>query len=159
MQHYFHSPYVAFKRSCALSTRRICNNLKPSGHFMYSRISSTKSPAFLIQPLTWFPQILRSSHLSHATAATTSAGEYWLVHRSDCRLIQTYAHITSRNLPAGNISLGSVTLLAPEAGDIVELILLSSRFNIQKFYVLTTECIYTSCTVLRTNSYYFPKQQ
>jgi hypothetical protein len=61
--------------------------------------------------------------------------------------------MTSRNLPTRDISIGSVTLLAPEAGDIVELILLSSRFNIKKFYVLTTENIYTSCIVLRTNSY------
>jgi hypothetical protein len=126
---------------------------------MYSRISSTKSPVFLLQPITRILQTLRSSYLSHVTAATTSADEYWLLHRSECRFTYTYAHMTSRNLPTGDISLGSVTLLAPEAGDIVELILLSSRFNIRKFYVLTTGCIYTSCIVLRKNSYYFPKQQ
>jgi len=114
---------------------------------------------FLLQTLKRVSQTLRSSCLSHVTAATTSADEYWLLHRSDCRITQTYGHKTSRTLPSGTISLGSVTLLAPEAGDIVELILLSSGFNITKFYVLTTECIYTFCTVLRTNSFYFRKQQ
>jgi len=29
------------------------------------------------------------------------------------------------------------------------------RFNIQKFYVLTTQCMYLFCVDLRTNSYYF----
>lgn len=57
------------------------------------------------------------------------------------------------------LTTGSVTLLALDAGGIVELILITSRFNIQKFYVLTTECVYTSCTVLKTNNYYFPKHQ
>jgi hypothetical protein len=151
-------PFVAFIRRCAQSTGRICKNLKPSGHFMYSRISFTKSPTFLSQTLTWVSQTLRSSYPSHMTEATTSADEYWLLHRSHCRITQTYAHKNSRTLRSGNISLGSVTLLAPEPGDIVELLQLSSGFNIQTFYVLTTEGIYTFCTVLRTNSYYFPKQ-
>ena len=34
-----------------------------------------------------------------------------------------YAHTTSRNLPTGDISTGSLNLLVPEAGDFVELIL------------------------------------
>jgi hypothetical protein len=125
---------------------------------MYSRISSTKSQSFFI---TNFNASLTNLTvlLSHVTAASTIEGEYWLLHRSDCKITQTYAHKTSCTLPSGNISLGSVTLLAPEAGDIVELIVLSSRFNIKKFYVLTTECIYMFYTVLRTNSYYFPKHQ
>ena len=35
----------------------------------------------------------------------------------------------------------------------------TSRFTIQKFYVLPTQCIYLFCTSLRTNSDYFPIQQ
>ena len=114
---------------------------------------------FLLQTLTRLSQTLWSFYLSSVTAATTSAEEYRLAHRSDCRITQTYAYKTSRTLLSGNISLGPVTLLAPEAGDIVELTPYSPGFNIQKFYVLTTECIYTFCTLLRTNSYYFPKEQ
>jgi len=30
----------------------------------------------------------------------------------------------------------------------------TTRFNIQKFYVLTTQCVYVFCMDLRTNSYY-----
>jgi len=32
------------------------------------------------------------------------------------------------------------------------------RFNIQQFYVLSTQCIYVFCVDLRTNSDYFPIQ-
>jgi hypothetical protein len=32
------------------------------------------------------------------------------------------------------------------------------QFNIQKFYVLPTKCIYVFCVDLRTNSDYFPTQ-
>ena len=32
------------------------------------------------------------------------------------------------------------------------------QFNIQKFYVLPTQCIYVFCVDLRTNSDYFPIQ-
>jgi len=34
----------------------------------------------------------------------------------------------------------------------------TTRFNIQQFSVLPTQCIYVFCVVLRTNSYYFPIQ-
>ena len=30
------------------------------------------------------------------------------------------------------------------------------QFNIQQFYVLSTQCIYVFCVDLRTNSDYFP---
>ena len=32
------------------------------------------------------------------------------------------------------------------------------QFNIQKFYVMPTQCIYVFCVDLRTNSDYFPIQ-
>jgi len=32
------------------------------------------------------------------------------------------------------------------------------QFNIHKFYVLPTQCIYVFCVYLRTNSHYFPIQ-
>ena len=32
------------------------------------------------------------------------------------------------------------------------------QFNIQQFYVLSTQCIYVFCVDLRTNSDYFPIQ-
>jgi hypothetical protein len=57
-------------------------------------------------------------------AATTQADEYWHLHRSDCRNTTVYAHTTSRTAPTCDISLGSLTLPAPEAGDFVQLILL-----------------------------------
>jgi hypothetical protein len=36
--------------------------------------------------------------------------------------------------------------------------LYTARFNIHKFYVLTTQCIYVFCLDLRTNSEYFVMQ-
>ena len=35
---------------------------------------------------------------------------------------------------------------------------LPTKFNIQQFYVLPTQCIYVFCVDLRTNSDYFPIQ-
>ena len=32
------------------------------------------------------------------------------------------------------------------------------QFNIQQFYVLSTQCVYVFCVDLRTNSDYFPIQ-
>jgi hypothetical protein len=40
----------------------------------------------------------------------------------------------------------------------LRLILYTNRFNVQKFYVLPTRCIYVLCVDLRTNSDYFPIQ-
>jgi hypothetical protein len=34
----------------------------------------------------------------------------------------------------------------------------TTRFNIHKFYVQPTQCIYVFCVDLRTNSDYFPTQ-
>ena len=76
------------------------------------------------QPLARVSQTLPPSHLSHMTAAATYADEYLHLHRSDCRTTLIYEPMTSRTLPTFDISLGSLTLLAPEAGNVVELILL-----------------------------------
>jgi len=37
--------------------------------------------------------------------------------------------------------------------------LCTARFNIHKFYILPTQCIYVFCVDLRTNSDYFPIQR
>ena len=37
-------------------------------------------------------------------------------------------------------------------------IFIYGQFNIQQFYVLSTQCIYVFCVDLRTNSDYFPIQ-
>jgi hypothetical protein len=34
----------------------------------------------------------------------------------------------------------------------------TARFNVHKFYVLPTQCVYVFCVDLRTNSDYFPIQ-
>ena len=34
----------------------------------------------------------------------------------------------------------------------------TTRFNVHKFYVLPTQCIYMFCVDLRTSSHYFPTQ-
>ena len=42
---------------------------------------------------------------------------------------------------------------------ILRLTLCTASFNIQKFYILPTQCIYVFCVDFRTNSYYFSLQQ
>jgi len=51
-----------------------------------------------------------------------AADEYWHLHRSDCQNPLIYRHTTSRNLPACDISLGSLTLPVLESGEFVELL-------------------------------------
>jgi len=46
--------------------------------------------------------------------------EYWHLHRSDCNSTLIDAHTTSRTLPLVTLSLGSLTVGMPEAGDFVE---------------------------------------
>ena len=50
--------------------------------------------------------------------------QYWHLHRPVCRNTLIYAHTTSRTVQTCDISLGSLTVPAPEAGDFVELLLL-----------------------------------
>ena len=57
-------------------------------------------------------------------AADAIADEYWRLHRSECLNTLIYAHMTLRTQPSCDINLNSLTLLAPEAGDVVEIILL-----------------------------------
>jgi hypothetical protein len=58
--------------------------------------------------------------LTNLMAAATFADEYWHLHRSDCSITPIYAHTNSRTLPTRDISIGSLTLPVPEAGDFVE---------------------------------------
>ena len=75
-------------------------------------------------------QNLRTSSLSHVTAATMSADQYWRLQRSDCRNTLICARIRlARTLLTCGVDLGSLTLPAPEAGEFVELILLHAFCN------------------------------
>ena len=93
------------------------------GKTFYSRITSTKSPSF---QMTTF-----SASLIKLTALLPQSRDYSCYvsrpilspPRSDCRNTLIYAHTNSRTLPTCDISLGSITLPASEAGDFVKLIL------------------------------------
>ena len=90
----------------------------------YSKITSTKSPLFC---MTAF-----SVSLTNVTALLPqSRGNSRYVSRrilaippQDCRNSPMYAQTNSSTLLTHDISLGSLTLPTPEAGDFVELILL-----------------------------------
>jgi len=58
------------------------------------------------------------------TAAATSADKHWYPHGSDSRNTVIYAHTTPRTFPTCDISLGSLMLPVPQAGDFVKLTLL-----------------------------------
>jgi len=86
------------------------------------------------------------SHLSHMTASTNKSPEYRHLHRSDCRHTDLRARFQL-------LSLGSQTLLAPEARDFVDLILLysskykgclptSSRYSNMKDSSLLIHCVH-----------------
>ena len=66
-------------------------------------------------------QTLLFSNLSRAIAAAASADEYWNLQRSDSRNTDTSAHDVA---PFCGISLGWLTLPAPETGEFAELLLL-----------------------------------
>ena len=69
------------------------------------------------------------------------------------------AHITNRAIvlhfnpvkPSGYYMYRQWSLYVPPVVTIC-----TARFNIHKFYVLPTQCIYVSCVDLRTNSDYSP---
>jgi len=93
----------------------------------YISIISMKYPSFFMTTFSAIltnltalvPQSHDSSHyLSRAILA---------LNRPECRNTLIYAHATSPNLPTCVISLLSLTLPAPKAGDFVELILLYTR--------------------------------
>jgi len=62
--------------------------------------------------------------LQSLTAATMHADKYGHLHHPDCRNTLIYMHMTLCTLPTRAISLGSLMLPAPEAGDFVEILLL-----------------------------------
>jgi hypothetical protein len=63
-----------------------------------------------------FSRTWRSSCLGYVITTATSADQYWHLHRSDCRNTLIHAHTTSRALPTCDITLGWLTLPAPETG-------------------------------------------
>lgn len=90
----------------------------PAHYVDYSRIISTKSQSFCT--------INSSASLTDLAVLLPKQceGRCYAVHSSNWRNTQTYAHMTWRNLPTCNISLGQLTLPANEAGEFVVLILL-----------------------------------
>jgi hypothetical protein len=58
----------------------------------------------------------------------------------------------------GRSSIRNLTTHHPVVTGTHPIITDSPRFNIQKFYFLSTQCIYMFCVDLRTNSDYFPIQ-
>ena len=91
-----------------------------------SRINSPKSPSFYMTTfsasLTKLTALLPQSHdySCYVSRPIMAPPPIWL-HK----LI--YAHTTSRTLPTCDINLDSLTLPVPEAGDFVELIVLTER--------------------------------
>ena len=57
-------------------------NTRTVHQIKYGRITSAKSPLFCMTTYTASSQILRSSYLSHMTAVTTYADEYWQLQRT-----------------------------------------------------------------------------
>ena len=99
-------------------------------------ITATKSPLFfrttfstsLTKLMVLLPQSRdRTCYVSRSILAP---------HRSEFRNILLYAHMTSLTLTNCD-SVGSLTLLAPNAGDFVEFLLLHQTADIRQVYYLT----------------------
>ena len=71
---------------------------------------------------------MRSPYLSDMIAVTMQADKYWHLQIYDCRNTLIYAHTTTRTVPTCDISLVSLKLPLPEAGDFVKLRLLYFSF-------------------------------
>ena len=99
--------------------------IKNKDNIFYSRITSTKSlsacmttfSASLTNLTPLLPQSRDSS--CYVSRPILAHPPLWLQEHADL-----YAHTTSRILRTCDVSLGSLTLPAPEAGEFVELILL-----------------------------------
>ena len=64
------------------------------------------------------------------------AEQYWPLLRSDYRNTLVYAHTISRTVLTCDVSIGSLILPAPEAGDFVELLLYQiSQYVVIYFYI------------------------
>ena len=76
--------------------------------------------------------------------------------------METKKHQTINNLKhkSFNAPLQSFNPLKPSGHYMYRTVvtICITRFNINKFYVLPTQCIYVFCVDLRTNSDYFPIQ-
>jgi hypothetical protein len=70
--------------------------------------------------------------------AATSAEQYWHLHRSDCRNTLIYAHKILRKITNCDITVVSLNLPAPEAGDFEELLLLHKTADIRHAYHLSS---------------------
>jgi hypothetical protein len=116
-----------------------CNPLKNS------KVSSTLIPiALSVQraavTVTWY---LSNSHLSHNLSFFSKFK--WDTHT------HTHAHTRTQHDDLKNLLLFAALQMSTGYD-------MYHQFNIHKFYVLSTQCVYVFCTDLRTNSVYFPIQ-
>jgi hypothetical protein len=89
------------------------------------------------------PMIRRHSLLTdHSTLGENAMRDIYAICNACAKLISEEVSITW-------IILGLSSLVVT---------ICTTRFNIHKFYVLPTECVYVFCMDLRTNSDYFPIQ-
>jgi hypothetical protein len=116
----------------------------PWTKFHYNSITPTKSPPFCMTTFTASLTNLTSLLPHSRDCRRYVSDQYWHLHRSDCRNILIYAHTTLRTVLTCDISLGSLTLPASEAGDFVELILLYTM----PVLVVFNEC----CRVLKSTA-------
>jgi hypothetical protein len=100
-----------------------------------------------------FSRTWRSSCLSYVITTATSADQYWHLHRSDCRNTLIHAHTTSRSLPTCNISLGWLTLPAPETGKLYVINPAIHPRQLWRYYSMWWEpqMSYSEVTVLTLN--------
>jgi hypothetical protein len=78
------------------------------------------------------------SYVREIIAAATSADKHWHLHRSDCRNARIYAHKISLNVMNCDISVDSLDLPAPEAGDFEELLLTHKTAHLRQTYHLSS---------------------
>jgi hypothetical protein len=111
---------------------------------VYSKITSTKSRSFCMTTfsasLTNLTALLpQSRDCSYDVSRQILAPPpLWLQKHTNTLI---YAHTTSPTLPTSDMSLGSLTLPAPKAGDFVDLILLYRYKSSGRAACLRHQCI------------------
>ena len=123
----------------------VLNHLKPSGHYMYSRVVT-------ICTSQWSLYVPHSGHYMYRTVVTICTAQWSLY-------VPPSGHYMYRTVVT--ICTAQWSLYVPHSGHCMYgtvVTVCNTSLTFKQFYVLPTQCIYVFCVDLRTNSDYFTVQ-
>ena len=129
-----HSGHYMYRTVVTICTVQWSLYVSHSGHYMYRTVVT-------ICTVQWSIYVSHSGHYTYHTVVTICTAQWSLY-------VSHSGHYMYRT--AITICIAQWSLYVPHSGHC------TTRFNIQQFSVLPTQCIYEFCVYLRTNSDYFP---